>query len=165
MILPTDTQIQINHRSTALLSLPSPLCLYGNEKNTEKNSVGFELHLSVTERRQGHLRLSLDVPSTSESQVDLFSNEDPANMRAVTGGGVTQRCHCWSGTLISSFTELQWDGIIRGRDGCKDSGPNQTRQWDGNDIFSCSEQRGQIVVIFDCFSGPNPFVCPLLYKS
>lgn len=26
---------------------------------------------------------------------------------------------------------------------------NQTRQWDGNDIFSCSEHRGQIVLVFD----------------
>lgn len=39
-------------------------------------SQGFKLHLSVTERRQGHLRLSLEVPSMSESQVDLSSNED-----------------------------------------------------------------------------------------
>ena len=105
-----------------------------------------------------HLRMSLEVLSLSESQVDLSSNEDSAVMQAVTEEGVTQRCHCRSGTLIFLF---HWDGIIRGRDGHRDGGLNQTRQWDGNDIFRGDKQRCQTIIFLctnlrcPCYTSPN----------
>lgn len=65
------------HRSTTPLSLPSPLWLYGNEKLSAKGLNCTSLSLRGD---QGHLRMSLEVLSMSESQVDLSSNEDSAVM-------------------------------------------------------------------------------------
>lgn len=125
-----------------------------------KSELGVWTDLSVIERRPGPFQ---DV---IKSAVCLKARWTWPLMRTqlsckqwleeVSHKGVTVSPGHWYSPPLSSIEMASLEAA-------RDTGMmlNQTRHWDGNDIFSCCEHGGQIVLVFD-FKLLN--FCPLSHK-